>query len=105
MKRRMVGVSLYLEVAEEIQELSGDIDKLLHKTKKRLETMKQETEEHSESQGATPTEIRLWTNMHGTLTTKFVETMQKYNDIQTEYDARLKARMAREVKIGIVHIP
>lgn len=39
--------------------------------------------------------------MHGTLTTKFVELLQHYNDIQTDYDNKYRERLKREYKIGI----
>lgn len=61
--------------------------------------MKTDTEEYRNSKEATNTEVRLRTNMHGTLTTKFVELMQHYNDIQTDYDNKYRDRLKREYKI------
>jgi len=87
------------QAAEEAEQLTGEITKLQTKTKEQLEAMKNDTEEYKNSNDATNTEVRLRTNMHGTLTTKFVELLQHYNDIQTDYDNKYRERLKREYKI------
>ena len=42
-------------------------------------------------------EARIRTNMHGTLTRKFVDLMAEYQEIQTKYKNKYRERVERQV--------
>jgi syntaxin 1B/2/3 len=83
----------------EIDSERDKIDKLLHRVKTNLKALEDSTEEFEGSSQASNTEVRLRRNMHGTLSTKFIEVLQTYNDVQTKYDAKFRERVARELKV------
>jgi len=91
---------------EKSKEMSREIDELLTETNKskaivlrKLESMKKATDEFASSGSGSKTEIRLRANMHGTLSAKFLELMQDYQQIQAEYNSKYKERVRREMKI------
>jgi t-SNARE complex subunit (syntaxin) len=61
--------------------------------------MKRGNTEYQASKDATPAEVRIRTNMHATLVTKFVDLMKAYNEVQTEYQANSKERLTRQCKV------
>jgi len=87
------------ETSQEIEALLNETNKSKAIVLKKLEAMKKGTEEFSGSGEGSKTEIRLRTNMHGTLSTKFLELMQEYQQVQAEYTAKYKERVRREMKI------
>src|SRR5688572_30110061 len=46
-------------------------------------------------------QYRIKFNMHGTLTKKFLDLMQEYQEVQTKYKNKYKEKVERQYRIGI----
>jgi len=84
----------------ELQDLIDETNKMSQEVRSRLENLKVNNESYSRSKGATPTELRIRTNMLGTLSQKFVELMQEYQEVQTNYKNKYKEKVERQYKIA-----
>eukprot|EP01098_Paradermamoeba_levis_P011454 TRINITY_DN490_c0_g1_i1.p1 TRINITY_DN490_c0_g1~~TRINITY_DN490_c0_g1_i1.p1 ORF type:complete len:288 (+),score=109.67 TRINITY_DN490_c0_g1_i1:230-1093(+) len=80
----------------EIERMTDQITKISADLKNRLKKMKNEVDQMEDSQS---TEKRLRTNMHGTLTRKFMDLMKEFQEIQARYKAKFRERVERQVKI------
>lgn len=87
------------KVSSEIQQLIDETSRMSQEVRSRLENLKVNNDAYAKSKSATPTELRIRQNMQGTLTQKFVELMQEYQEIQTDYKNKYKDRMVRQYKI------
>lgn len=64
-----------------------------------LTKMKSDNDEYAKSPDATGSEIQIRNNMQTTLTRKFTEDVQYFQDIQSSYKAKMKENVERQVKI------
>eukprot|EP01112_Ceratiomyxa_fruticulosa_P011485 TRINITY_DN3115_c2_g1_i1.p1 TRINITY_DN3115_c2_g1~~TRINITY_DN3115_c2_g1_i1.p1 ORF type:complete len:328 (+),score=65.95 TRINITY_DN3115_c2_g1_i1:111-1094(+) len=87
------------KVSAEIQQIIDETGRMSQEVRSRLENLKVNNEAYAKSKSATPTELRIRQNMQGTLTQKFVELMQEYQEVQTDYKNKYKDRMVRQYKI------
>eukprot|EP00727_Mastigamoeba_balamuthi_P004716 m51a1_g14242 Plasma Membrane Syntaxin A (324) ;mRNA; r:240211-242056 len=85
--------------SQEMQELISTSNNLAGQVRQRLEGMKKGNQQYQFSKDATPTEIRIRSNMHNTLVTKFMELMKEYNQAQTEYQRSATEKLSRQCKI------
>eukprot|EP01111_Echinosteliopsis_oligospora_P010904 TRINITY_DN347_c0_g1_i1.p1 TRINITY_DN347_c0_g1~~TRINITY_DN347_c0_g1_i1.p1 ORF type:complete len:348 (-),score=71.65 TRINITY_DN347_c0_g1_i1:141-1100(-) len=79
----------------EIQHMIDETNTKVQQVRKQLENMKIT----KESEGSA-TELRIRANMHGTLTNKFLEIAQEYQEVQTNYKNRYKEKIERQYKIA-----
>eukprot|EP00727_Mastigamoeba_balamuthi_P007332 m51a1_g3219 Plasma Membrane Syntaxin B (324) ;mRNA; f:51611-53381 len=85
--------------SQEMQELISTSNNLAGQVRQRLEAMKKGNQQYQFSKEATPTEIRIRSNMHNTLVTKFMDLMKEYNQAQTEYQRAATEKISRQCKI------
>jgi len=88
------------KASTELQELIEETNRTSQEVRSRLENLKVNNEAYSRSKGCTPTELRIRTNMLGTLSQKFVELMQEYQEVQTNYKNKYKEKVERQYKIA-----
>jgi syntaxin 1B/2/3 len=84
----------------EIQQLIDTTNVSVTEVRAKLENMKKNNAAFANSKGASPTEIRIRTNMQGTLTQKFLELVQEYQEVQTSYKNKYKEKIERQYKIA-----
>ncbi|KAM9995537.1 hypothetical protein ACTFIY_001734 [Dictyostelium cf. discoideum] len=84
---------------DDIQQMLDGTNKSFSELKKKLDTMKINNDKFAATKTATPTEVRIRSNMHNTLTQKFVEMMREYQEIQNNYKNKYKEKIERQYKI------
>jgi len=84
----------------EVQQLIDTTNHSVSDVRARLDKLKKDTAAFSSSNSATPTEVRIRTNMHGTLTQKFLELVQEYQEVQTTYKNKYQEKVERQYKIA-----
>jgi t-SNARE complex subunit (syntaxin) len=65
----------------------------------KLKEMDQENKKMGNNAKGTA-QYRIRTNMHGTLTRKFLDLMSEYQEVQTKYKNKYRERVERQYKIG-----
>ena len=88
--------------SNQLEELTQATNRIVAQVRDRLKELDEANKEHaarykSTTEGATESRIR--TNMHGSLTRKFVELMADYQDLQTRYKTKYRERMERQYRI------
>jgi len=84
------------EVQALIDTTNGQVTEVRH----RLDKLKSDTAAFQNSKAATSTEVRIRANMHSTLTQKFLELVQEYQEVQTTYKNKYKEKVERQYKIA-----
>jgi len=84
----------------EVQQLIDTTNGSVTEVRTRLDKLKSDTAAFQNSKEATPTEVRIRSNMHGTLTQKFLELVQEYQEVQTSYKNKYKEKVERQYKIA-----
>jgi len=84
----------------EIQQLIDDTNKQITNVRAKLEEMKKQNTQYAQTKTATSTEIRIRTNMQGTLTQKFLELASEYQEVQTNYKNKYQEKIERQYKIA-----
>jgi len=84
----------------EIQQLIDGTNKLVTEIRSKLDEMKKQNTVYAKEKSATPTEIRIRTNMQGTLTQKFLELATEYQEVQTTYKNKYQEKIERQYKIA-----
>jgi len=84
----------------EVQNLIDATNGIVTDLRKRLEKMKTDNNTFAASKDSSTTEVRVRTNMHSTLTQKFLEVAQEYQEVQTTYKNRYKEKVERQYKIA-----
>jgi len=84
----------------EIQQLIDATNKSVMDVRAKLEEMKRQNAQYSQTKTATSTEIRIRTNMQGTLTQKFLELAAEYQEVQTNYKNKYQEKIERQYKIA-----
>jgi len=87
----------------------ADLDKLMEDTNalgfkvknqlKRMEDQNKKNAAEGDKSNLTPAEIRIRVNMHGALTRQFVDVMQKYQEKQEAYKAKIREKVVRQINI------
>jgi len=90
------------ESTERLEELMRTTNGMATQVRNRLKSMDVENKEYARSNvGAS--EARIRSNMHGTLTRKFVDLMAEYQELQTKYKNKYRERVERQYKIVKPH--
>jgi len=84
----------------EVQQTIDATNLIVTEVRTRLDKLKTDTANFQSTKSATPTEVRIRTNMHGTLTQKFLELMKEYQEVQTTYKNKYKEKVERQYKIA-----
>jgi len=84
----------------EVQQLIDSTNSMVSETRAKLDKLKSDTAAFQSSKASTSTEVRIRTNMHGTLTQKFLELVQEYQEVQTTYKNKYKEKIERQYKIA-----
>jgi len=84
----------------EVQNLIDTTNGSVNDVRKRLEKLKADNNAYAASKDSSPTEDRIRTNMHITLTQKFMEVAQEYQEVQTNYKNKYKEKVERQYKIA-----
>jgi len=84
----------------EIQQLIDGTNKSVTEIRAKLDEMKKGNTQYAATKNATPTEIRIRTNMQGTLTQKFLELATEYQEVQTNYKNKYQEKIERQYKIA-----
>ncbi|KAJ1477134.1 t-SNARE [Baffinella frigidus] len=87
------------EHTEKLDELLLQTSSTAKKVKDRLRDFEGLTKECREEYGEASSQSRVHVNMHGSLTKKFMELMNEYNQVQGRYKTLLRDRVARQVKV------
>jgi len=82
----------------EIQKLIDETNKYITDIRNKLDEMKKQNTQSKDK--ITPTELRIRTNMQGTLTQKFLELAQEYQEVQTNYKNKYQEKIERQYKIA-----
>jgi len=98
------GQSLVAVGLEQGSKSSQDLERLIDETnlaatdvRNRLKEMDQENKKLDKEKGSAQQRIR--TNMHGTLTRKFLDLMAEYQEVQTKFRNKFKERVERQYRI------
>ena len=83
----------------ELDGLITETNKVVHATRDKLKAMAEENKKADGKKSATPAEIRIRTNMHGTLCQKFTAVARAYGDVQSAYQNSTRERLARQCKV------
>lgn len=86
--------------SNEVQNLIDATNAQVTEVRGRLDKLKSDTAAFQSSKAATTTEVRIRANMHGTLTQKFLELVQEYQEVQTTYKNKYKEKVERQYKIA-----
>jgi t-SNARE complex subunit (syntaxin) len=88
------------------QKNSEDLERLIDSTnlaaadlRNKLKEMDQENKKMGNNTKGTA-QYRIRTNMHGTLTRKFLDLMSEYQEVQTKYKNKYRERVERQYKIA-----
>jgi len=88
------------------QKQSDELERLIDATnlaatdvRNRLKDLDTENKELGSGKAKGSAEYRIRTNMHGTLTRKFLELMTEYQEVQTKYKNKFRERVERQYKI------
>jgi syntaxin 1B/2/3 len=84
----------------ELNSLMESTSAIVAEVRAKLENMKKSNTAFAALKGVSPTEVRIRTNMHGTLTQKFLELVQEYQEVQTNYKNKYKEKVERQYKIA-----
>mmetsp|Transcript_17481 Transcript_17481/g.43994 ORF Transcript_17481/g.43994 Transcript_17481/m.43994 type:complete len:313 (-) Transcript_17481:192-1130(-) len=85
------------------EELDGLIDStntLVKGVKDKLQEMDKEGKEYAaKNKGKADSEMRIRQNLHSTLSRKFVNQVQEYQEMQTRYKGKYRDRVGRQLKV------
>jgi len=84
----------------EVQNLIDATNGTVTDVRRRLEKMKADNNIYASSKDSSTTEVRIRTNMQSTLTQKFLEVAQEYQEVQTTYKNKYKEKVERQYKIA-----
>lgn len=85
------------ETDEQLEELVDQTNKEANKIRNKLKEMAEENKKNKQGSNA---EQRIRTNMHGTLTRKFLDLMAEYQEVQNKYKNKYKEKITRQFKIA-----
>jgi len=98
------GQSLVAVGLEQGSKSSEDLERLIDATnlaatdvRNRLKEMDAENKKQEKEKGSAQARIR--TNMHGTLTRKFLDLMAEYQEVQTKFKNKFRERVERQYRI------
>jgi len=83
---------------EELEDLTDDTNRDAGRVRNQLKKMDQDNKDFV-AQHPNSSEARIRANMHATLTRKFMDLMQEYQEVQTKYKEKYKETMERQYKI------
>jgi len=86
------------EANQRLEHLMKETNRAAQEVRKKLKAMDTENKDFQRhNEGAS--EARIRSNMHGTLTRKFVDLMAEYQEIQTKYKNKYRERVERQCRI------
>jgi len=83
----------------ELEDLMDQTSTLMKAVKETLKDMDEEGKKHDKQVGKADSESRIRTNMHTTLTKKFVSHVKEYQEMQTKYKNKYRERVGRQLKV------
>jgi len=86
-------------ISEELDGLVDETNATAAAVRDQLKLMEGSIKNFANSEGATPSEVNIRKNLHGTLARNFVELMKEYQEIQSAYKAKYHERVKRQVRI------
>eukprot|EP00276_Gloeochaete_wittrockiana_P010735 CAMPEP_0184643928 /NCGR_PEP_ID=MMETSP0308-20130426/739_1 /TAXON_ID=38269 /ORGANISM="Gloeochaete witrockiana, Strain SAG 46.84" /LENGTH=315 /DNA_ID=CAMNT_0027072197 /DNA_START=138 /DNA_END=1085 /DNA_ORIENTATION=+ len=86
------------EITEELDELMTETNSMAQQIRFKLKSIDKDNQDAVKKNGMT-SETRIRTNMHGTLTRKFVDLMSEFQEVQTSYRNKIKSTVERQLKI------
>jgi len=84
---------------EKVEELLNETNQLANILRNKLKAMKEEINELNKEKP--DANIRIRVNIQQTLTKRFLDLMQQYQEVQTAYESNFRSKMKRQ--IGIIH--
>jgi syntaxin 1B/2/3 len=93
-----VGAEQGSKTSEELEKLIDGTNLAASEVRNKLKEMDQENKQTSSKEKATA-QYRIRVNVHGTLTKKFLELMQTYQEVQTKYKNKYREKVERQYKI------
>lgn len=85
------------KASEQLERLIDSANFEASKVRNKLKEMDSETKGLKNAEGSA--EWRVRSNMHGSLTRKFLELMAEYQELQTKYKNKYKDRVERQIKM------
>lgn len=90
------------ESTQKLEELMKATNGAAQAVRAKLKAMDVENKEYAKQHEGS-SEARIRSNMHGTLTRKFVDLMAEYQDLQTKYKNKYRERVERQYRIVKPH--
>ena len=90
------------QFTEKLEALMRTTNGMAQQVRQRLKSMDVENKEYGRRHEGS-SEARIRSNMHGTLTRKFVDLMSEYQELQTKYKNKYRERVERQYRIVKPH--
>jgi len=87
------------KVKDELEERMAEIKKTAQKVRQKLKVMESHIEQEESDSSRQSADLRIRKTQHSTLSRKFIEVMNDYNNAQIDYRERCKARIQRQLEI------
>jgi syntaxin 1A len=87
------------KVKDELEERMAEIKKTAQKVRQKLKAMESHIEQEESDSSRQSADLRIRKTQHSTLSRKFIEVMNDYNNAQIDYRERCKARIQRQLEI------
>lgn len=88
-----------LESSEDLERLIDDTNLAATDVRNRLKEMDTANKKIPAKEKGSA-QYRIKTNMHGTLTRKFLDLMAEYQEVQTKFKNKFRERVERQYRIG-----
>jgi len=92
-----VGIEQGSKSSEELERLIDETNLTATDVRNKLKEMDADNKQIEDAKGTA--EYRIRTNMHGTLTRKFLDLMAEYQEVQTKFKNKFRERVERQYKI------
>eukprot|EP00741_Cyanophora_paradoxa_P008756 tig00000140_g8477.t1 len=86
------------KIGKQLEEIVDATSEMFHDIGAKLKALNDENKKKSKSEGMT-SETRIRTNMHGTLTRKYLDLLREFEEMQSKYKNKIRETVARQVKI------
>ncbi|RNA22046.1 syntaxin-1A isoform X2, partial [Brachionus plicatilis] len=87
------------KIKDELEDRMAEIKKTAQKVRQKLKTMESHIEQEESDSSRQSADLRIRKTQHSTLSRKFIEVMNDYNNAQIDYRERCKARIQRQLEI------
>nr|BAK03506.1 predicted protein [Hordeum vulgare subsp. vulgare] len=87
------------KIKDELEERMAEIKKTAQRVRQKLKAMESHIEQEESDSSRQSADLRIRKTQHSTLSRKFIEVMNDYNNAQIDYRERCKARIQRQLEI------